>query len=522
MEKSLNFKVYSYGENEGNQSWMEYSSYHIDVGTPESSQRIMTFNNRNCKEESGTKSVLIPYTSYCHYLRYFPDESLTVPQEKYSGSSSLLVVQSILEKNDMKKKYKVIIGLAKDQDDADSEDFRRSLFQILTMLNMCFMFSERGFCLQISNRLSALIYKCAKEVLQLTLRKHHPDPHAAFQTTYQSIEELVNLIEHNELATSLFEETGFERSAKSLIFKTLTSNGLFPVLVEINTMPVRGLLGWLGRIMTKAATIFNSPWGSDFHASFIIGDRRFNFINDPCKKLHQDRLLVSDTSVRKFKENQSSLHFFQLKLFDFFPLDRWVEDIWQLLKEKLLNRKLRLNLSNKPNLKRNIIRDSQELTLRLAQDFYCEYIKVGPEPSKFDKNIPKETWTNFVAILADLELQRYDIATNNCQTVVSELVYLFSQSLQKYKEAKLEIKPDLLEVIYGQKGWKTAVLNALNKFGEEPELERVIPFRLVHKLDYFGFYADELTRTSLAIGNFKKTIGEPNWETVPRRDRLLL
>lgn len=491
---SFNFKVYRVIDLETNTAeWVDYSTLEIlEPGADpwdDEAKPLIKFENPTSKSGE-VKKFTTSYSTYAHFFKHLPDEEFPEPKIKFRGSNSLFVLEDVKLPSSSLDRFQIAaIEMPLTWDKAH---FKQIKFKILTTLNLKFCFSREAFLWTITDRMRTLIYKCTKEVLNLTVRRLSNVSSLAFLTINDVLQ---HLRDHNEAGTfnvqTILEMPNFVESAKNLIYKTLLTYGIFPAFVEINTMGenrVEKIKQWVFKFFADS---FVSPWGPLYHASFILGGRRYNFVNDPRNPSYQDRLLISDLSQRSFGRSSEDRNFFQLKLFDFFPLDHWVEGIWDLIRAKPLPSSK--TFSAKESLKSFCLRNAQKLAYAIAEEFYNEYIN----------HLPQSIWVQFVSVLADIELRDYSITQNNCQTIVSEIVYILSQRLQKYLEPKLEPNLEFFKIIYGDDA-QSVLENALNRFGAQPKLPVIRHFKLVHKLDYFSFYVDKITRECLSSGNFDK------------------
>mmetsp|Transcript_6255 Transcript_6255/g.5684 ORF Transcript_6255/g.5684 Transcript_6255/m.5684 type:complete len:181 (-) Transcript_6255:64-606(-) len=147
--------------------------------------------------------------------------------------------------------------------------------ELLVDFNYNLKFSEAGIKFQVATRTKILIYKILKYVLSYIsglccisadvcveekLKKLH------FEYFDEGFKHYVG---------TLLEAASFRREVLSITYKTVLSTGLFNSYTELNTMNEGKFELYLKKVFTND---MNAPFGSQHHASFTLGNYRYQFL----------------------------------------------------------------------------------------------------------------------------------------------------------------------------------------------------------------------------------------------------
>lgn len=70
----------------------------------------------------------------------------------------------------------------------------------------------------------------------------------------------------------------------------------------------------------------NAPFGSNHHASFTLGNYRYQFLFVPDDASRQ-KITISSEIKRGFNLKNKDFEYFRFKNFEFFPMDCWITSI---------------------------------------------------------------------------------------------------------------------------------------------------------------------------------------------------
>ena len=138
----------------------------------------------------------------------------------------------------------------------------------------------------------------------------------------------------------------------------------------------------------------------------------------------------------------------------------------------------------------------KNISRNIAYEFWKEY---GHDIFGYDMSM------DFVRSIVNNQFTEYAMSKNNCQTMVSDLVFILTNNFKIYMEPLRYLNYEKLEVIFGQKQASNLVKETFNKYGLNNKLN-FLEFELKYKLDYFGIFTDEETKDALSrenIGNLR-------------------
>jgi len=240
----------------------------------------------------------------------------------------------------------------------------------------------------------------------------------------------------------------------------------------------------------------NAPYGSSHHASFSIGNFRYSFVFEPGNKEKQ-RVSIGLETGRGFNYKNHAFEYFRVKFFDFFPMDTWIQAV--------ANRALRLlklyflhiidlvpeflETETLKNYLEGMVHEQEEqhhknsVTSTIATEFYERY------RSELDETRNDKLFKKVARLISDAEVRGYSNLSNNCQTIVSEIISVFGARLQRFVEPLF----DLSKIPYMDDISKEELLKDFLKFGSQfnYKFSNVAPFPLTYRLSYFDTFSDK-------------------------------
>ena len=410
----------------------------------------------------------------------------------------------------------------------------------ISQANFRLRYHDNGIKHQITQRIKYLTYKSMKQLLR-TLAHMVGIPKD--KPSCQTISALLELYEEPEIQQkikSIAQQPAFIEEVKSIVYKSMISHGIFPSYVEINTMAEASVLLWMKKLLSN---VVSAPWSSSYHASFSLGNHRYSFIYVPDDKSLQNKVNVSSDLRREFRSSTSKFDYFRLKFFDFFPMNSWVEQIAIFLTKtlsyfKILEEDDGLDFPKSTqtlNYKLGELMSAELFPQKIAEEFHIRYKDLFCKEVKHSKGIfnlgremlspqlrrEKESvssplsaknpekhydWVflKLTELIADAEIRGYARFSNNCQTVVSEVVNLFCSNFQELVEPLLDMHTFVLA---GNSAGYTKLqknFNLYSSFFNQRFDIKVKPFALTHRLSYFGTYSDFDTYNLLKPENFER------------------
>ena len=407
----------------------------------------------------------------------------------------------------------------------------------ISRANFLLRYYDHGLKFQIKQRIHYLTYKSMKQVLRLLAHLLGVPMDGRSHNTLQELFDLYDEDESRKKFMSIVNQPAFLAEIKSLVYKVIASLGLFPSYVEINTMAEDSLVLWAKKIFSTAVS---APWGSSHHASFSVGNHRYSFINLPEDPSMQNKVNVSLDIHREFRSSQSAYKYFRFQFFDFFPMNNWIDEISNFIHRTLQYVKiLEFDDGNTfPNLMKTVqyklsqLMEGETFPTKIAQEFNERYSDLLWKPSdtasvaphrrinpmsytytrlktlsSFGSNLSKQKadwiFMQFTELIAKAEIRGYSQFSNNCQTIVSEVMNLFCSNFH------LLLEPLCIHTLFltGNPSIRDTIKKNFQIFESSFNknlLVKVQPFSLIHQVPYFGTYGDIDTCNLLDRNKFGK------------------
>lgn len=369
----------------------------------------------------------------------------------------------------------------------------KEIRNLIADLHLKLKYSEGGLVHQVSERFKEVLFKSLKYSLSYIGGLFNIAPESAMEDKLQELHRLSFEPGFQEYLRVLLRNPEFYREVESLTYKAIGVVGLFPAYVELNTMNETGVWLKLKNLMTNQA---NAPYGSRHHASFSLGNFRYSFIFEPRNKDKQ-KVSISSELERGFNIKTHAFEYFRVKFFDFFPMDSWVRELaGQAM--RLLHGYFPKTLDIMPgssdaqhslrDLLHHLVEEQQEeqggrisVCHRIAKEFYDRY------RTELDQNKHGKVFKKITKVISDAEVRGYQNLSNNCQTIVSEIIAYLAEYLQKFVEPLF----DMSKIPFKDDTAKQEIKEFL-KFGSQfnYKFSQVAPFPLVHRLSYFDTFSD--------------------------------
>ncbi len=405
-----------------------------------------------------------------------------------------------------------------------------SIRQKISRANFRLRYHQYGLRFQIEQRIHYLTYKSMKQVLRLIANLMGIPMNLKGNETIKNLFELIEDGSQNRIFKKIVGSSEFMKEIKSVVYKTVCSLGLFPSFVEINTMEEGSFILWIKKALSNAVS---APWGSSHHASFSVGNHRYSFIHIPNNPSQQNKVSVSLDIRRDFRSSQSKFDYFRLQFFDFFPMNSWINDMAGFIRSILsCVQVLQLddgigfpNALKVMNYKLSSLMTEDQFPVRIAREFETRYSGLLWKEKPMNQStshMSKDTLRSFAMnksqtpsvdwvflkltnLIADAEMRGYSQFSNNCQTVVSEIVNLFCSNFHQLLE------PLIFQSLQMQVSGNSSVIEAMQQNFEAFSSHfnnnlpmKILPFSLIHQLSYFGNYSDEDTCKLLDSKKFEK------------------
>lgn len=535
-------------------SWVDAKTFIVKTDKEE----IFYLTNYNSKSQE-TKEIFITYNFGASYSRVLPSDltenahendgiskiggiSKHLPKIRVVGQNVCYVIFKTLEKMVVrpdKKGDRIWQPPSKqDQYHIFSFKFKEDDMQVLSSIkqkisraNFRLRYFRHGLRFQIEQRIHYLTYKSIKQVLRLIANLMGIALNLNGRETIQKLFDLV-LEDSNQLRQfkKIISSPVFLTEIRSLVYKTVCGLGLFPSFVEINTMEESSVMLWIKKMLSNAVS---APWGSSHHASFSVGNHRYSFIHVPGNPSMQNKVSVSLDIRRDFRSSQSKFNYFRLQFFDFFPMNSWIDEITNFIREALELVQILQDDDNIffPNVLKvmsyriSLLLSENSFPGKIASEFEDRYSGLFVREKGFNHSTTHESkkilrsfgnsvnkmqkgelvFLKLTNLIADAEIRGYSQFSNNCQTVVSEIVNLFCSNFHQLLE------PLITQSLQMNDFGKSTIYEAMHEnfdvfasyFNKNLPM-KILPFNLKHQLSYFGNYSDEDTCKLLDSKKFDK------------------
>lgn len=422
------------------------------------------------------------------------------------------LVKSIKRKESVPRsyvpQYHILSFELLDPQDTESYNYVR---RKISTANFLLKYNENGLRFHIAERVRLLTYKAMKQALVLLGRLVGI---SAAQPRSKLVSELFDYYDdpsNQRRIKEIVSRLDMLGEIRSIVYKTITTEGFFPSFVEMNTMGESSVFLWMKKLFTNQVT---APWGSSHHASITIGNHRYSFINDPSDVSMMNKVNVTLDLRRNYWNGDPKRNYFRIKFFDFFPMDNWTHyiskfivtllPIYKVLEDDDAIKTIGFWKALEMRIHQAI--DKEKFAETIAKEFVIQYkdffFKVPTKTKQLLKiNNYDKVFLKFTDLIVNAEMRGYRSFSNNCQTMVSDVVKIFCLNLQ-----------DLLEPLSNQMlilAEDTSVYRVIKQnfasFGSifNRSLKvKVQPFSLIHRLSYFDMYSDEDTYKLFLHSNF--------------------
>lgn len=492
--------------------WLPFK--HLAIAIIDQSELFFSYTN-SYSDSNATFTKTITYDYNVYYSRVVPPEfkspkgspQTTLYSPSMSDSSggseapkALKIKSMIVLKDPTEANESILIGF-----DVKSPKFEESNKEIvfvrdlISKIHRDLKYSKEGLIYQVTGRLEFILRKIIKHSLSYIAGLFNIEQGIDFKDKLLQLAQLYNSGDLQqqqmirEYMGTILKNPLFMDEVKSITYKVIAITGIFPAYVELNTMDELSLLLKLKNLFTTYA---NAPYGSQHHASFSIGNLRYSFIYINGKKDKQ-RVYIYNDLQRGFRINKHE--YFRVKFFDFFPMDSWIESITEKIMDFLQLYFTTVELLGQydmPNFWMGSIHANDMIICRkIAIEFYEKY------KSELDDCSNGKLFTKLTRIIANADVIGYESLSNNCQTIVTDIIAALVDRLQRRMEGLV----DLSRVSSVKNQWETEYLKEFLRFGSEfnHKFTRIAPFPLKSRLSYFEIYSDKDTCELLHPKNFK-------------------
>ena len=366
-------------------------------------------------------------------------------------------------------------------------------------------YSEGGIIYQVTQRMHKVLYKTLKYSLSYICSLCNFSPDLSVADKLEQLQRMQSDPAFQDYLNIIIKNPAFAKEILSLSYKTIAMVGIFPAHVELNTMNEKRI--WL-RIKNIVTNSVNAPYGSQHHASFSLGNFRYSFVFQPGNKERQ-RVSISSEVKRGFSLKNKAFDYFRYKFFDFFPMDSWVQTIAEKVLHMILKYFAKITemipelLEEYDSLKDMIWSTVQEeeapdaknsVGEKIAKEFILRYM------NELDESSAGRPFKKMTKLISDAEVRGYKNLSNNCQTIVTEIVSVFGMKLQNYMEPLFDQKRSL----DGLEASQEEIMREFLKFGSQfnHKFGDVAPFPLTYRISYVDTFSDKDTCELLYPKNF--------------------
>lgn len=495
------------------------------------------------RPDSHLKCIYLNETCVFHYYNSFEKtvKSLDLNPKNYphlAGSKNLITIEN--------KKKNVVHILALKSSHSSSEE-RKKTGEILENLIFLARFSKIGLKQHMASRFRKLIWKAFKRCIGF-LGKSLRIEDSSFSETLEDIGVFLKEIRKEKTLTSAMES--IKEELKSIMYKTVIQEGLFPFKFEFNTMNFSFAKVALINLFAPSNIL---PWGADYHVSMNIGNYRYSFVDRGEVKNQEEG--------ERFYQLAFSYH--QLKILDFFPLDEWIESfsgelekiftfefVTDLIMQSAMylergrlndkealkiilglspdeeeyfdtefdyNRELdaekKLESFNTKRFLQKVIKDklNSEVLRKISKE-ECLRVSENLIELYYEQFYSKGFFRMICKVIAETELRQYSVWDNNCQTPVSEVIDItnkvfgnFIECLTFDEKLAKKVQEDQFPMEKDYERAKSGDFLAqkfVNYFKFASRVTYNIacfipPCDMTERLDFFSFYADEQLKNKM-------------------------
>lgn len=511
--------------NEGN--WKHFKEIHFRAAG--SSEHIFSYKNSQAtSSELITKELL--YSFSASYSRVLPAEILESDSKELKLSLSSNTKQEsyqffVIFKNLDKRKareadmYHILSFEIPKGEEVDPINgyIRRKI----SKANFLLHYSDNGLKYQISQRVKVLTYKSMKQSLIFLAHLLEVPSNIEHRSTLETLYAMYEKSEQQFKIKNFTYDPLFFEEIKSIVYRQLASFGLFPSYLEVNTMNEPSIVLWLKKIFSSPVY---APWGYSHHASIIVGNHRYSFINDPSSVHFQNKVNITQDLHRNYWSGSAKKRYFRMKFMDFFPMDSWIEDIAEFIKELLPNFKVleddertrKYGIWKSLSLNLDMYIEKKKFPEKIAAEFVERYkdffhkpgnlfktakanplSKSIPKASQSRAEDPKEVFLKFTDLISRAEINGYHSLVNNCQTIITEAFDLFYSYFHEIQE------PLLTDKVSETRNLREHFSKFQSLFNEQLKI-RVDNFPLIHKIPNFNIYTDRDTSEMFKDKGFEK------------------
>jgi len=527
-------RIYDLEEGE----WKDFKSLRVVLREDEQVE-FLHYTNHGSKSEEELKFA-ITYDFVAYYSRYIPSKLQVDDNKKMSTSKKILNKIFVDDANaqdfkcliifeDLKSRYDyeytkdqyLLLGFDLKNHIYDENNIELKFIRdMIAELHFKLKYSRGGLTYQVSERVLKIIYKSMKYTLSyITEMCNIPKELHCHEKLHELLKRYWDPT-FKEFFYSILNCEKFQKELTSIVYKTFLIVGLFPAAVELNSMNESKVILAVKNFL---ANVVSAPYGSNHHASFSLGNFRYSFVNDPGSKDNQrlSKVNIGLELGRGFSIKTQPFKYFRLKFCDFFPMDRWItivaEKVAQLIPSylELASCMLPEVIEDEGSFTQlmwdftqkqcNLFPENQ-IHRKIAKEFYERY---SPELDKKNRDSTKEeknrehVFKRLTQIISDAEIRGYDNLSNNCQTIVSELVCLICKQFQSYVEPLHDPQQIMTESQFSKQ--KNDLKKEFLKFGSQfnYNFTGIGPFSLTYMLSYFDSFTDKDTSELFCPSNFE-------------------
>ena len=320
-QKFVDFEEALYYYNNNANSWEEKSEIKIVLETSPSFQPL--FEKRiavlSIKSNNSSLKPQIIEITYEYEFHYYPKKTFKAEKDFKDQDVSkslnipnhvIVISKKEIYEDDDDRLFFCVFGC-----NCLASSSKEKISLTLAKLYSEVRYSSVSIIHQVKERLESTLTKCFKDIV-----RYLGSLEGLNSTCTSNAEFLYNLLKKDPIK---FEENqDYLIEFENLVYKCITSEGLFPIYCEINTMNTNAIRLFFSSILIPDSIL---PWSPKFHASFCIADFHYSF--NPNNRMN--------TKKMKDRTYRSNFFYVRIKILDFFPLDHWVKKIARFFFENL-------------------------------------------------------------------------------------------------------------------------------------------------------------------------------------------
>lgn len=554
MQKTIEFSEPLFYYSQDDNLWEERSQINIFLNTCSSFQKKFDLNAPilSIKANNDLPNSQSLFISQDYEFHYYPKKTFLCEKDfkgtLISRSLNIPCHIIVLSKKEIDVEGDLTIYFEIFGCNCSANNSKEQISLTLAKLYYEVRYSHLGIMHQAKERIEMILLSCFKDIVRYIYSIEK------LPTAASTAEFLFYLLKKKE-DMKVEDIPDIRSELESLVYKSMISEGIFPIHCEINTMNTNVIQLALSSLFIPDSIL---PWSPKFHASFSIGNFHYSF--NPNNRMN--------TKKMKVRTYHSNFFYVRIKILDFFPLNAWIKQIAGFFHKNLVQILLNIKARNiellgeeeealeipkenleglyktqevdsfvkRENLKQPLLKKKNYLgnffskkkngesgekkekgkfgsfRKNLKGELLKNILNDFPEAEEISLSIAFEFYDNYkfeltntqilwniCKIIARTELRQYETLSNNCQTPVAESLHIIHEKLKQFIEP-LQEKKDFL--IHSKK-----IQNEYFKFQSKitrlmNENKIIKPMVLDCNLDYFGIYADKYLQVYLE--NLKK------------------